>query len=45
VARGRDHNGGIDGVGIHAGLVIVVHGDEGPVRDNTGNADVRGVII
>ena len=28
----------VDGVGVHAGLVVVVHADEGPVGDDAGNA-------
>lgn len=39
VAGGGDDDGCVDGVGVHAGLVVVVHGDESPVGDNTGDAD------
>jgi hypothetical protein len=37
MARGGDYKGSINSVGIHAALVIVVHGDESPVRDDTSN--------
>jgi hypothetical protein len=30
----------VDGVWVHAGLVVVVHGDECPVGDDTSNADL-----
>ena len=36
---GADDEGGVDGVGVHAGLVVVVHGDEGPVGDDAGDAE------
>lgn len=39
MAGGGDDERGVDGVGVHAGLVVVVHGDEGPVGDDTGDAD------
>jgi hypothetical protein len=39
VAGGGDDDGCIDGVGVHARLVIVMQGYEGPVCDNTGNVD------
>ena len=44
VARRGDDERGVDGVGVHAGLVVVVHGDEGPVGHDTRDADalVRG---
>lgn len=43
VARGGNHKWGVDGVGVHARLIIVVHADEGPVGDNACNAD--GAVI
>ena len=39
VASGGDNDGRVDGVGVHAGLVVMVHGDEGPVGDNTSDLD------
>ena len=39
MTSGRDDNWGVDGIGVHAGLIVVVHGDEGPVCDNSGDAD------
>lgn len=39
MASGADNDGGIDGVGVHARLVVVVHGDQGPVGDDTSNSD------
>lgn len=39
VARGGDDQRSVDGVGVHAGLVIVVHRDKSPVGDDTGDAD------
>ena len=38
VSCGGDYEGGVDGVGVHAGLVIVVHGYEGPVCHYAGNS-------
>lgn len=32
MAGSRDNDGCVDGVGVHAGVVIVMEGDEGPVR-------------
>lgn len=43
MARGGDDERGVDGVGVHAGLVVVVHGDEGPVCHDAGDADGGGV--
>lgn len=44
VVAGRgDDDGGVDGVGVHAGLVVVVHGDERPVGDDAGDLDGGGV--
>ena len=37
---GRDNERAIDRVRIHARLVVVVHGHEGPVCDHSSNADV-----
>ena len=44
MAGGRDDDGRVDGVGVHAGLVVVMHGDERPVGDDAGDAKgaVRG---
>ena len=39
MARGGDDDGCIDGIGIHAGLIVVVHTDERPIGDDTRNAD------
>lgn len=38
MTSGTDDDGSVDGVRVHAGLIVVVHGYESPVRDNTGNA-------
>lgn len=43
VAGGGDHQRSVDSVGVHAGVVVVVQADQGPVGDNTSNADIRGV--
>ena len=43
MAGGGDDDRSVDGVGVHAGLVVVVHSHEGPVGDNTGNLDGGGV--
>lgn len=45
VASGGDHQRSVDGVGVHAGLVVVVHADQGPVGDHTGNADALWVVV
>lgn len=37
---GGNDDGSVDGVGIHAGLIIVVHSHEGPVGNDPGNADI-----
>ena len=37
---GGDDDLGLDDVGVHAGLGVVVEGDQGPVGDHTGNATV-----
>lgn len=39
VASGGDNQRRVDGVRVHARLVIVVHRDQGPVGDHTGDAD------
>jgi hypothetical protein len=39
VTRGGDNDWSVDSVRVHARLVIVVHGDESPVGDNTGDAE------
>ncbi|GAO45759.1 hypothetical protein G7K_0011-t1 [Saitoella complicata NRRL Y-17804] len=39
VTSGRDNDRSRDGVGVHAGLVVVVEGDEGPVGDTSGNTE------
>lgn len=39
MAGGRDDDGCVDGVGVHARFVVVMQGYEGPVCDNTGDAD------
>ena len=38
MASGGDKNWGIDGVGVHTRLIIMMHRDQGPVGDDTGNA-------
>ena len=43
MAGGADDNRSIDSVGVHAGLVVVVHSDQGPVHDDTGNPGLLGV--
>ena len=40
-----DNDGCVDGVGVHAGLVVVVHGDEGPVGDDAGDADAAVAVF
>lgn len=45
VASRGDDDGCVDGVGVHAGLVVVVHRDEGPVGDNTSDADAAVSIL
>lgn len=40
MACGGDDDGCVDGVGVHAGLVVVVHGDEGPVGYDAGDLDL-----
>ena len=40
MASSADNKRGIDGVGVHAALVVVVHGDEGPVGYDTSDADL-----
>ena len=39
MAGGADNERSVDGVGVHAGLVVVVHGHKSPVGDHTGDAD------
>lgn len=39
VPCGGDDNWSIDSVWVHAGLVVVVHGDESPVCDYAGDAE------
>lgn len=39
MASSGDDDGGIDGVRIHARLIIMMHGYQRPVGDNTGDAD------
>lgn len=38
MSSGRDHDRSIDGVWVHAGLVVVVHGNKCPVGDNSSDA-------
>ena len=42
MACGGDGDGRVDGVRVHAGLVVVVHGDKGPVCYDAGDADGGG---
>ena len=37
--RGGDDDGRIDGIGVHAGLIIVVHSDQRPISDHARDAD------
>lgn len=39
MAGRADHQGRVDGVGVHARLVVVVHADERPVCDDARDAD------
>jgi hypothetical protein len=39
VAGRADDEGRVDSVGVHAGLVVVMHANEGPVGDHAGDAD------
>lgn len=39
MSRGRDDDGSIDGVRVHARLIIMMHGDQGPVGDHSSDAD------
>ena len=34
-----DYERGVDGVGVHAGLIVVVHAYKSPVCDDTCDAD------
>lgn len=43
VTGGTDDDGSIDGVGVHAGVVVMVESDESPVHDNTSQADLVAV--
>jgi hypothetical protein len=46
VVAGRgDDDGRVDGVGVHAGLVVVVHGDKGPVGHDAGDADAAIAVF
>lgn len=45
MARGTDHERSIDRVRIHAGVVIVVEGDERPVRNHASDTDGFGVRV
>lgn len=36
---GRDHNRSVDGIGVHATLVIVMHGDESPICDDASDTE------
>ena len=40
-----DDERGVDGVGVHAGLIVVVHSHERPVSNHTGNADASVAIV
>jgi len=39
MTSGGDNNWGVDSIWVHAGLVVVVHGDKRPVGDDTSDAD------
>ena len=45
MTSGGDDNRGVDGVGVHAALVVVVHRHQGPVGNDTGNTDPRTTFI
>jgi len=45
VAGSGDHDRCINGVGVHAGLVVMVHGNESPVCNDTSNAEVSVGIL
>ena len=40
MSGGADDKWRVDGVGVHAGLVVVVHRDQGPVGNHTGDAHI-----
>jgi hypothetical protein len=44
VSRGGDDDGSIDGVWIHARLIVVMHRDKCPIRHDTGDAE-RPIVI
>lgn len=44
MARSADHERSVDGVGVHAGLVVVMHRDQRPVCDYTGDADILNTV-
>ena len=43
MARAGDDDLGVDGVGVHARLVVVVHGHQGPVGHDPGHSDLAVV--
>lgn len=45
MTSGTDHQRSVDGVGVHAGVVVVVHGDERPVGNHTSDTDGLGVAV
>lgn len=44
MASSADHERSVDGVGVHAGLIVVVHCDQSPVCDYTGDADILNAV-
>merc|ERR1712072_1302040 len=44
VASGGDDDRCVDRVRVHARLVVVVHADQGPVRDDTRQTDVASTV-
>lgn len=45
VAGSGDDDGSVDGVGVHAALVVVVHADESPVGDHTGDVQLTSAVL
>jgi hypothetical protein len=45
VTSGRDDDWSVDCVGIHAGLIIVVHGNECPVGNHACNTESTVVVL
>jgi len=39
MASGTDHDGRVDGIRVHAALIIMMHGHERPIGDYACDAD------